>query len=106
MELDAVADLEDVRPAAISWLRHRCAQITHEVGRRGRIVRINADQHAVEGCRRLNGRKGGLAMRVKARRGVCWDYIGQKAAVLWRFLRERDNRPRGDESAGQPSRKV
>ena len=82
VKLDTLADLEGVGLAVIGRLRHRRAQIADEVGRRRRVVRIDADQHAVKGCGRMHGREGALAVGIKARRSVRRDHVGQGAAVF------------------------
>ena len=43
-EFDAVADLEGVGLAVVGRLRHLGAQIADDIGRRGRIVRVDANQ--------------------------------------------------------------
>ena len=82
VELHALADLERVGLAVIGRRRHRGAQIADEVGGRGRIVGIDPDQHAVERCRRMHGREGGLAVTVEARRRVRRDHVRERPAAL------------------------
>ena len=85
MELDAVADLEGVGLAVVGRLRHLGAQIADEIGRRGRVLRVDPDQHAVERRGRVHRRVGRLAMPVEARRRVGRDHVGQRAAAFRRF---------------------
>ena len=96
VEFDAVADLERVGLAVIGRLRHRGAQVADEVGGRGRVFWVDADQHAIEGRCRMDGRICGLAMTVQARRRVRRNHIGERAAVFWRLagagLRNEQNR--------------
>src|SRR6516165_744414 len=87
MELDAIADLKGVSRAVLGLLDFR-AQIADEVGRRGRVFRVDPDQRAVKGRRRMYGSVGAFAMTVKARRRVRWDHIGENPALLWRLLRQ------------------
>ena len=63
VEFDALADLEGVGLPVIGRLRHRRAQIAHKVGGRGRVFRVDPDQHAVE-------RRGRMNRRVSASRDV------------------------------------
>ena len=65
MEFDALADLEGVGLAVIGRLRHLGAEIADEVGRSGRILRIDADQHAVEWRCRVDRRVGCFPMAVE-----------------------------------------
>ena len=65
VELHALADLEGVGLAVVGRLRHLGAEIADEVGRRRRIVGIDADQHAVE---RRRGMQRGVGRLACARR--------------------------------------
>src|SRR5437868_7279624 len=66
MKLDVLTDLERVGLAAVGGLGHLGAQIADEVGRRGRIVGVYADEHAVEGRDRMDEGKRRLAMAIEA----------------------------------------
>ena len=93
VELHALADRESVGLVAVCRLRHHRAQIANQVGGRRRVVRIDPDQHAVERGRGMDRCKGGLAMRVEARRCVRRDHVGQGAAIFWRlFLCSKNSR--------------
>ena len=81
VELHALPDLEGVGLAAVGRLRHLGAQVAHEIRRRGRIVRIDPDEHAVERRDRMDQRESRLAVAVPARRLVRHDE-GQRAASL------------------------
>ena len=105
MEPDAVADFERVGFAAVGRLGHRRAQIADEVGRRRRVIRVDADQHAVKGCRRMHGREGTLAVGIEARWRVGRDEISQDTAVFRRFLCRRGKR-RCAESGAEDRRQL
>ena len=102
VEFDALADLERVGLAVIGRLRHLGAEIADEIGRRGRVFRVDADQHAVKRRDRMHRREGLLAMPVEARRRVGRDHIGQRAAAFRRLVgRERRG---GRDSSGERRR--
>ena len=86
VKFDTLADLEGVGLAAVERLRHLGAEIAGEIGRRGGVVGVDADQEAVEGRATMHGRKGALPMRVEARWRVGRDQVGQRAAALRRLL--------------------
>jgi hypothetical protein len=79
---DILADRECVGPAAICRLRNLGADIADEIGRRGRIFRVDPDQHTVERRHRVNRRKRRLAMAVEARRRIGRDHVSQHAACF------------------------
>ncbi len=85
MPFDAVADLEGVGLAAIGRGRHLGAEIADEIGRRGRVVRVDPDQDAVVRRRRVHRGVGGLAVAIEAGRRVGGDEVGQGAAAFWRL---------------------
>ena len=85
LEADILADRECVGPAAIRRLGNLGADIADEIGRRGRIFRVDPDQHAVEGRHCVNRRKRPLAMAVEARGRIGWDHVSQRAASLRRL---------------------
>lgn len=68
MELDTVSDLEGVGLAVAGRLWQLGAEIADKIGCRGRVFRIDPDERAVKGGGRMDGRVGGLAVTVKARR--------------------------------------
>src|SRR3984893_3731583 len=49
---DAVADLKGIGLAVIGRLRHRGAKVADDIGGRGRVFRVDPDQHAVKGRHR------------------------------------------------------
>ena len=102
-EFDAVADLEGPGSAAIGRLRHRRAHVADDVVGLARIVRIGANQRAVERRRRMDRRVGLLAMRVKARRRVGRDHVGQGSTVFRGLfvLPGRSGKRRRPEHCGQ-----
>ena len=89
VKLHALADLEGVGQPVVRRLRHLGAQVAHEIGGRGRIARIDADQDAVERRRRVHHRVGGFAMPIEAGPTVGRDHVGQDAAALGRLCRGR-----------------
>src|SRR5262249_9361080 len=96
MELDAVADLEGVGPAVIGRLRHRRAEIADKVARGAGIVRVDPDQDAVIGGRRVDRGIGRLAVAVKARRSIGGGDIRHNTAPpgVFSCRRRRTNRCR------------
>src|SRR5690242_16014002 len=82
VEFDALPDLERISLAAIRRLRHRCAKVADEIGRRRGIFRVYPDQYAVKGGGGVNRRVGRLAMTVEARRRVRRNHIVQAAAAF------------------------
>ncbi|HEV8031867.1 MAG TPA: hypothetical protein VGP42_12695 [Stellaceae bacterium] len=107
VEFDPDTQIEGVGPAVIGRLWHLGAQVAHEIGGGGRVLRVDSDQDAVERRRRVQHREGALAMTVKARRRVGRDQIGQRAAMFWRFLASRcrgsDRDERGQTRCAKPS---
>ena len=91
VELHVGADLEGVGLAVVGRLRHLGAEIADELGGRRRIVRRDADQHAVERRRGMHRGEGRLAMAVEARRRVGRNHVDERSAALGR-LRPRGNR--------------
>ena len=89
LEADILADRECVGPAAIRRLGNLGAGIADEIDRRGRIFRVDPDQHTVEGRHCVNRRKRPLAMAVEARRRIGRDHVGQHAALFWRLRGDR-----------------
>ena len=67
VKLHALADLERVGEPIVGGLRHLGAQVAPEIRGRGRVARIDADQHAVERRRRVHHGIGGFAVPVEAR---------------------------------------
>ena len=65
---------------------HLGAEIADELGRRGRVLRVDPDQHAVERRHRMHRREGRLAVPVEARRRIRRDHVGQRAAAFRRSL--------------------
>src|ERR1700758_5073827 len=102
MELDTVSDLEGVGLAVVGRLWHLGAEIADKVGCRGRVFRIDPDERAVKGSGRMDGRVGGLAVTVKARRRIGWGHISEGAARFGLLRRYRRYRCRKD--ARQTSR--
>ena len=86
-ELHVVADREGVGGAVIGRLGDFGADVAYKLGRIGRVVRVRADQHAVERRHRVDRRKCVLALPVKTRRCIGGDHIGQRAAALWCLVR-------------------
>ena len=82
VKFDVLADLECVGLAVVGRLRHLGAEIADEMGYVRRVVRVDADQHAVERRDRMHRRVGALAVPVKARRRVRRDHVGEGAAVF------------------------
>ena len=94
VKLHALADLERVGQPVVGRLRHLGAQVAPEIGGRGRVARIDADQHAVERCRRVHARRRWFrgAHRDWARRrpGSCRSGRRRASAPLpWRLSRRR-----------------
>ena len=86
VKLHPVANLEGVGPAVIGRLRHLGAEIAHEIGRRGRVLRVDPDQDTVIRRRRMHRRVGCLAMAIEARWRVGRDHVGENAARPWLLL--------------------
>ena len=91
-EFHPVADVEGVGLAVIGRLRDFGAQIAHEIGRRGRVLRVDPDQHAVERRDRMHCRVGRFAVPVEARRRVGRDQVGQRAAAFRLLVRRGSGR--------------
>ena len=92
VELDALPDLERVGLVVIGRFRHFGAEIAHEIGRRGRVVRIDPDKDAVIGRDRMDRGVGRLAMPVEGRRRIGRDQVGQRAAAFRGIRRARRRR--------------
>ena len=91
VELHVGADLEGVGLAVVGRLRHLGAEIADVLGGRRRIVRRDADQHAVVWRRGMHRGEGRLAMAVEARRRVGRNHVDERSAAFGR-LRPRGNR--------------
>ena len=87
VKLDALADLERVGQPVVRRLGHLRAQVAHEIRGRGRVARIDADQHAVERSRRVHHGEGRLAVPIVARPGIGRDHVRQDATALRRLRR-------------------
>src|SRR5215813_12871471 len=87
MKFNASLDLESVGQAVIRGLRHLRAEITPKVGGRRGIVRIDADQNAVEWRRRLKHGERRLSMTVQTRAAISSDHIGQSPPMFWCCVR-------------------
>src|SRR5262249_50431939 len=68
--------------AVIGRRRHLRAEVADEVGGRGRVVGIDADQHAVERRRCMHRGEGCLTVTVEARRSVGRDHVREYPAAL------------------------
>ena len=82
MEFDIPTDLESVSLAVARRLWDLGAEIADEVRYVRRVVRVHADQNAVEWGDRMHRRIGALAVPVKARRRIRRDHVGEGAAVF------------------------
>ncbi len=91
-EFNVGTNSEGIGSAVVHRLGDFGADIAHEVGRRGRVLRIDPDQHAVERRDRVDRRERVLAVAVPARRRVGRDHVGQRAAALRRLPRNRRHR--------------
>jgi hypothetical protein len=80
-KLHALPDIESIGLAAVGRLRHFRAQIANEIRRRGRIIRIDLDEQAVERRERMDQRERRLPVPIPARRLVRHDEI-QDASLL------------------------
>ncbi len=92
VELHVGADLEGVGLAVVGRLGHLGAEIADVLGGRRRIVRRDADQHAVVRRRGMHRGEGRLAMAVEARRRVGRNHVDERSAAFGRL------RPRGKRS--------
>ena len=75
VEFDVSTDLKGVGSAILSWLRHLGAEVADEMGYVRRVVRVDADQNAVERRDRMHRRVSALAVAVKARRRIRGDHV-------------------------------
>ena len=82
MEFDVLPNLKDVGLAVVGRLRDFGAEVADEFRGIRRVLRVDADQDAVERRDRMHRCVGALAMAVKARRRIGRDHIGEGAAVL------------------------
>ena len=87
VKLHALADLERVGQPIVRGLRHLRAQVALEIRGRGRVARIDTDQHAVERSRRVHHRIGRFAVPIETRACIGRDHVGQDAAALRRLCR-------------------
>ena len=100
MPFDAIADFERPGFPLVGRFRHLGAQVAHEIVGRCGVLRIDANQHAVEWSDRVHRCEGDFTVSVETRRCVGGDHICEDTATLWR-LRRDSGEGEGHQKRGQ-----